>query len=259
MRKSPGRPRTPSRLSASLDQRLNFYALAASAAGVSLLALAQPSEAKIVYTKTHQVIGTNGIYPIDLNHDGIIDFLIQERAYFGSSSYTGAWAKEAFGNAVEANWGAASALTRGAVIGLQEGFFSSKGSFGEVMVDGGCNIDRSCWSWGQWWNVHDRYLGLKFQIGRKIHYGWARLSLDVGNGKITTTLTGYAYETTPDKPILAGQTHSATDDGTSSGLTGTDIPSSVPTTAQATTSAAQPESLGQLALGTHRTSLWRRP
>jgi len=48
-----------------------MYALAASAAGVSLLALAQSSEAKVAYTKVHQVIGTNGIYSLDLNHDGI--------------------------------------------------------------------------------------------------------------------------------------------------------------------------------------------
>jgi hypothetical protein len=46
-----------------------------------MLALAQPSEAKIVYTETHQVIGTNGIYSLDFNHDGIIDFLILESGY----------------------------------------------------------------------------------------------------------------------------------------------------------------------------------
>lgn len=67
---------TPSQLSAKLNHRLNMYALAASAAGVSLLAMGQPSEAKIVYTKTHQVIGGNGVYALDLNHDGVVDFLI---------------------------------------------------------------------------------------------------------------------------------------------------------------------------------------
>jgi len=40
-------------LSSSLEHRLNSYALAASAAGVSFLALAQPAEAKIVYTPEH--------------------------------------------------------------------------------------------------------------------------------------------------------------------------------------------------------------
>ena len=261
MRKSPGRPRTASRLSASLDQRLNFYALAAGAAGVSLLALAQPSEAKIIYTKTHQVIGTNGIYPIDLNHDGTIDFLIQERGStgHGNSSYSGVWAKEAFGNAVAGNGGSASALSKGAVIGPQQNFISSKGSFGEVMIDGWCNIDRSCGSGGQWRNVQNRYLGLKFQIERKSHYGWARLSVQLQSYKITSTLTGYAYETTPNKAIHAGQTRSLADDGMGSDLTGADILNPGPSTVKAAINAAQPESLGQLALGIHSTSLWRRP
>jgi hypothetical protein len=78
-------PGTPSRLSDSLRHNLNPYALAASAAGVSLLALVQPSEAKIVYAKAHQVIGSNGVYPIDLNHDGVIDFLIQQERFLGSN------------------------------------------------------------------------------------------------------------------------------------------------------------------------------
>jgi hypothetical protein len=42
--------------SESFLSQLNSYALAAGAAGLSLLALAQASEAKIVYTKAHEVI-----------------------------------------------------------------------------------------------------------------------------------------------------------------------------------------------------------
>ncbi len=45
--KTSSQPRTPSRLSDSLHHRLNMYALAASAAGVGVLALAQPAEAEI--------------------------------------------------------------------------------------------------------------------------------------------------------------------------------------------------------------------
>src|SRR5579863_9061992 len=98
--KPPSRPpRTPSRLSDFLHHQLNSYVLAASAAGVSLLALTPPAEAKVVYTKTHQDIGTNGIYELDLNHDGIVDFLLQQ---FGTSSLNSnrLLADEALGNAV---------------------------------------------------------------------------------------------------------------------------------------------------------------
>ena len=47
---------------------------------------------------------------------------------------------------------------------------------------------------------------LKFKIKGKIHYGWARLSVDNFVNDITATLTGYAYETIPNKPIIAGRT-----------------------------------------------------
>jgi hypothetical protein len=46
VRRSSGSRRTAN-LSDSVHQRLNVYALAASAAGVSVLAFAQPSDAKI--------------------------------------------------------------------------------------------------------------------------------------------------------------------------------------------------------------------
>src|SRR5579864_596325 len=94
---SPGKP---PRLPDSFHRKLDMYALTAGAAGVGMLALAQPVEAKIIYTKTRQVIGTNGIFPLDLNHDGVIDFVIQQ--YGSSHSYINhVYAKEAFGNAVE--------------------------------------------------------------------------------------------------------------------------------------------------------------
>ena len=57
--------------------------------------------------------------------------------------------------------------------------------------------------------VEDRYLGLKFVTDGEVHYGWARLSVTLGHERqdndVSGTLTGYAYETIPDKPIIAGQ------------------------------------------------------
>jgi hypothetical protein len=57
-------------LSESIQQHLNMYALAASAAGVGVLVLPPSSEAKIIYTKTHHRIDANTAYPLDLNNDG---------------------------------------------------------------------------------------------------------------------------------------------------------------------------------------------
>ena len=81
---SAPQPRKTFKISDSLDRELNTYALVASAAGVSVLALAGASEAKVVYTETHQVTHTGFPLYIDLNHDGIKDFVLRTRYYWGS-------------------------------------------------------------------------------------------------------------------------------------------------------------------------------
>jgi hypothetical protein len=73
--------RAPSQLSESLHKRLSAYALAASAAGVSLLALAQPAEGKIVYTPVNEKIGPNQALALDLTHDGKTDFILWEFSF----------------------------------------------------------------------------------------------------------------------------------------------------------------------------------
>jgi len=68
------RPRKSANLSDSVQQQLNKYALAAGAAGVGVLVLGQTAEAKIVYTPADTNITPDHIIPLDLNHDGIVDF-----------------------------------------------------------------------------------------------------------------------------------------------------------------------------------------
>jgi hypothetical protein len=60
--------------------------------------------------------------------------------------------------------------------------------------------DGSLVTWGPWAHLKNRYLGLKFQTKGQTHFGWARLSTKIGFGGATGILTGYAYETIPDKP-----------------------------------------------------------
>jgi hypothetical protein len=71
MQRSSG-PRKTTNLSESVHHQLSMYALAAGAAGVGILALAQPGEAKIVYTAAHTPI--RAVVNLDLNHDGLPDF-----------------------------------------------------------------------------------------------------------------------------------------------------------------------------------------
>jgi len=207
------RPRSSSRLSESFQSRLNEYAFAATAAGVGVLALAQPAEGRIVLTKVHQVIGTNGVYNIDLNHDGIIDFLVMES---GSIIFNGTRASNylrvdpGLGNGVVGKIGKhnrhfAAALKQGSSISPARHFLDGNG-FAKSMV-GTWVSDLGFGPIGPWYNVTNRYLGLKFTINGKTHYGWARLPVQLpGNFLIDATVTGFAYETIPDKPIQAGQT-----------------------------------------------------
>jgi hypothetical protein len=210
MNRSPRQPRTSYKLSEATHQRLNSYALAASAAGVGMLALTLPVEAKIIYTSTHHVIKKGVSYKLDLNHDGKIDFTLRAKSSARTSSSSMLLsASPAAGNGVRGfggNPGWASALKAGSAVGPYQ-YFPGKG-MAEVARTAGSGIDYS----GSWVNVKNRFLGLRFKIAGKIHYGWARLSVQATKSSIIATLTGYAYETTPNKPLRAGQTKGGEDD-----------------------------------------------
>jgi hypothetical protein len=198
-------------LSSSLHHRLNAYALAASAAGVGVLALAQPAEAKIIYTPTHKVIKPNSSYDLDLNNDGIADFVIQNKFRCTSGSCFGnAYAsvgRSGDGVGVVVRPGVSHnrelALRKGSLVGENRSF--SSGSMARASL----NAQGTLSSAGAWANVTNRYLGLKFRLNHESHYGWARMSvrIDTKTAKITATLTGYAYETIPNKKIIAGKIH----------------------------------------------------
>ena len=107
---------------------------------------------------------------------------------------------------------AASALHAGAAIGA-EGNFSVRYPvmaaelFGKD--DGSQYSDQGSWAGKKDKGVRNRYLGLKFVVDGEVHYGWARLSVTLGHQRqsddVVGTLTGYAYETVPDKAIIAGR------------------------------------------------------
>jgi len=229
-----------------------MYALAAGAAGVGMLALAQPAEAKIVYTSAHKQIGANQTIPLDLNHDGKMDFSIHDSFTCTSFCEYIVGAITAIpalpGNEVVGYAGRsrhyASALKAGVRVGPKSPF--SQGN--EVMVSGGydagTNSIGSCF--GPWKNAQRRYLGLKFTIKGKIHYGWARLSDTCAkNGENTALLTGYAYETVPNKPIVTGKTK---------------VPDEIIERPIAVPAAPtpKPSRLGLLAQGAPAQSIWRR-
>jgi hypothetical protein len=229
------------KISDFLSRQLNTYAQAACAAGVSVLALTAASEAEIVYTKTHQVTQIGDPLYIDLNHDGIIDFQLRTDFYIGTSGTDislSAWGYHNANNLVAGVrysrsgyfLSAASALPAGARIGPKGNFALDFPVMAEEHFDrvGTSYSDLGLWV-GKGKGLKDRYLGFKFVIDGEVHYGWARVSVNLDHkreyGDVSATLTGYAYETIPNKSITAGQT------------TGSDV------------ITVESESLGRLAVG----------
>lgn len=230
-------------LSRSFHKRLNSYAFAASAAGVSLAALSVPSGAKIVYTPTHHVIGDRSSYNLDLNHDGKTDLTFQNKYFRTCTTTDGSCrtsetltAKLARDNQVVHNVFGAVAMKPGMRIGPKDAFRGGR----EFMAS---------MEGGSWVNVKDRYLGVKFKIKGETHYGWARLSVQIRFPlTVTATLTGYAYETIPNKPIVAGRTKGEDENDGSIGEAETALGAPTP----------RPATLGMLAMGAPPLSIWRR-
>jgi hypothetical protein len=261
------RPRKKASIPDSLHRQLSMYALAASAAGVSVLALAGASEAKVVYTETSQVTRAGSPLYIDLNNDGIKDFVLRTMFYRGTSGLDIGLIACGYrnGNAVAGRrsslgtgyfFSAASALPFGARIGPERKFPVDLPVMAEEHFpkDAGSNEYSD---FGQWVDkdqgVENRYLGLKFFIDGEVHYGWARVSVTIEHHRqfddVSGILTGYGYETVPNKSIIAGDTGAATDEQSLAKPINGFPQQPVQTVA----------SLGVLALGTLGLAIWRHP
>jgi len=195
------------------DRRLNMYVLAASAAGVGMLALAPPAESEIIYTKAHIAIAPKTTLHLDLNHDGIADFDLRDTF---STSFYSAWGRltalpdqqknQIWGHTVSRR-AYASALFAGARVGPEGQFLPASGLMASTYFLGGKRhpAQSVVYCKDPWAGVSARYLGLKFVITGKVHFGWARLNVTCSNTQASALLTGYAYETVPDRPIVTGQ------------------------------------------------------
>ncbi len=239
--------RIPILLSHGLDRKLFAYAAAATAASAGIMALAQPSQAEVIFTPTHQMVPMRGTLALDLNGDGTTDFTFHNiigscglAAGFPECSQYTFQGLDADGNSalngvlIGTRW--ASALPAGKKVG-PGGKFTAIGSMEQCHTIFG----QTAYGSGPWLNMQNRYLGLAFTIAGQTHYGWARLTVTVKPGTCrptTAVLTGYAYETVPGKPIATGQRS-----GTAAEVSAVEGP-------QAT--------LGMLAQGSVGLDAWRR-
>jgi len=238
--------RQQARLPNKLDRRLVAYTAAATAAGVGLIATSQSAEAKIVYTAANFTIPAEQSVSFDLNHDGIPDFGFYFYQYGGVREPLG-YHDEGLvidpsktGNAIwsvqSSKGGAcAAALPPGVKVGAGAGF---QGKSLELWGSEGTAYSgpfQFC-EFGK--RTRGAFLGLKFLINGQTHYGWAHVTVKGSQA----VLNGYAYETVPNQPILAGKTSGPVEVGES-------LPGEIPD---------QPATLGVLARGSQGLDIWRR-
>jgi len=202
--------RPAAELNQGLERKLISYAAAAGAAGVAILS--QPAEAKIVYTQEWVPISPISITTLDLNNDGIADFQFSNKPNSVSSCNTSyrrcLLMKVVPQNPSNAIWGTnayASALGSGVSVGSQGKFQAGHESMAQEINRSGRSGTFFYRSAGPWKETTRGFLGLKFIIQGQIHYGWARLSVTATFSGIYAAISGYAYETEPNTPILTGQ------------------------------------------------------
>jgi tetrahydromethanopterin S-methyltransferase subunit D len=157
-----GKSRSTVHVNFTLENRLLAYVTAAGAAGVGLAAIAQPAEAKIVYTPLSNVQLYN-LTTVDLNGDGVPDLSFKfYSSNYGADQfvYPGAGGALVFGSLNNVYgpfpnpW-----LTR---IGPKSKFSTERGLINAVA---GCHS--TCENFGLWVKQTDRYLGIKFLIAGK--------------------------------------------------------------------------------------------
>jgi len=243
---SASKRRQARRLTIDIEKNLLAYA---AAAGAVIFSTA-PADAEIIYTPSNtpmtvaQANKGPALTQLDLTNHGAPDFtfLMSSTLGFHSTTFSATTTRRKFllkvDPAVKGNQAVqgqptvtASAIPAGVTIGPQEKF----GEGGLYMRFKSSHIGGSRSS-GSWQKVEYAYVGLKFLINGKVHYGWARIKFPFPNGVKLPSIYGYAYESTPNTPIVTGQTSGSADQ---------------------TQKAAAPASLGTLAAGASAIDLRR--
>ena len=205
-------PRKVVQLSETLTEKLNWYVVAATAAGVGTLAATTPSaEARVVYTPANIRVDQVLLFPdpllFALNTHPTLQILRDSDCCGSQLIVSEIWPRYGSGvGIVGTGTTYAAALPKGVKVGPRDRFF-----IGGLMAEHYCSSSSgksSCATRGPWANggkgVKNRYLGVKFTFGGQTRYGWARLTVYMPG--IDAWLTGYAYETVPNKPIITGKT-----------------------------------------------------
>ena len=176
---------------------------------------------KIVYTDIIPdtivvTIGTTPIYNLDLDKDGVYDFTF--KCTYGRTQCrpTGGYgfkiyievepADNSFNEILNVVYPALPDTVPAALDTLNEigsvsgEWLSSPSQL--LRYENSCCCDRGDY----FFDNNDKYLGLKLVKGGQAFYGWARLNGKIGWDGTPLLLKDYAYNSSPNEFILAGQT-----------------------------------------------------
>jgi hypothetical protein len=173
-----------------------------------LSALAGPAHAEVIYTPVGVTKYGNASFKIDLNHDGITDFILRSVSQLticgnrgGLYGFTKIKPATTGNGVVVSHLDFAAVLPSGVPINNTDTFYMSKAVVTQFLL---CEFQQTQVA---------GYLGLEFQINGKTHYGWAQINIyaqfGTQTGSMSTTLVGFAYETIPGQAINTGQTSGA--------------------------------------------------
>ncbi len=182
-----------------------------------------PAGSTIIYTDINPdtlISSTYAIYNLDLNKDGITDFTINrdthtsvcDPVFIYYLTIINLSAKPANANNAIISDGAshAYALDSSAAI-IPASLWATAPQVLLIGARGDYRCVASFHGSYNWLNAADKYLGLKFIKGNNTYYGWARLQATFYNTSnprlrdVKLTIKEYAYNSSPNQPILAGQ------------------------------------------------------
>ena len=190
---------------------------------VTAILFSVSANAQIVYTDVNpdnQIDSTNIVYHLDLNNDGITDYNIIYTTLTQSITCGGVFIRTSYiigvepldsnevGRDVISSNGFPAALLLNLPIDDTLFTWLNGGSRGLAVKGWTCGgltlMQAQTYFSCNFLNANSKYLALRLHVASQVYYGWVRLS--VAFGVINATIFDYAYNSSPNQPILAGQT-----------------------------------------------------